>query len=72
MSSYAALTSMVVWAAVCIYYAVVEEAITTVAHAVSFVVGLGAWVLFERLHQIPDSAGASYETLQPCEQPRDS
>lgn len=73
LSSYAALTSMSVWAVVCIYYAVVEEAITTVAHAVSFAVGLGAWVLFEWLHQIPavDSVGGGYATMPPQEHLRD-
>ena len=73
MSSRAALTSMTVWAVVCIYYAVVEEAITTVAHAVSFAVGLGAWVLFEWLHQIPviDPVGGSYATMPPQEHLRD-
>ncbi|CAN0368186.1 unnamed protein product [Laminaria digitata] len=53
LPSYAAVASMAVWATVCVYYAVVEEAITTVAHAVAFAVGLVAWLLFERLHQIP-------------------
>lgn len=53
MSSCVTLISIAVWATVCIYYAVVEEPMTTVAHAVSFAVGLGAWVLFEKLHQIP-------------------
>ena len=67
---------MAVWATVCIYYAVVEEAITTVAHAVSFAVGLGAWLLFERLHQIHEipllhPVRGSYATMQPDEQLRD-
>lgn len=63
-----------VWTGVCVYYAIVEEAITTVAHLVAFGVGAGALLLFEALHQIPrhgigasggDSAGATpYDELR--------
>lgn len=54
---YATLASLVMWTGVCVYYAVVEEAITTVAHLVAFGVGAGALLLFERLHQIPQDSG---------------
>lgn len=56
MSTYATFASLAVWTAVCVYYAVVEEAITTVAHLVAFGVGAGALLLFEALHQIPRDA----------------
>lgn len=51
----------------CVYYAVVEEAITTVAHLVAFGVGAGALLLFEALHQIPVNSQARplpYEELK--------
>lgn len=35
------------------YYVVVEEAMTTVAHLVAFTVGAVALLLFEALHKIP-------------------
>lgn len=57
LSTYATLVSLTVWAGVCIYYALVEEAITTVAHLVAFAVGAGALLLFEALHQIPRDSG---------------
>lgn len=50
---YAVAASLTVWVGVCIYYAVVEEAITTVAHLVAFGVGVGALLLFEALHLLP-------------------
>ncbi|CAN0051392.1 unnamed protein product [Scytosiphon promiscuus] len=45
--------SLAVWVGVCLYYAVVEEAMTSVAHLVSFGVGAGGLLLFETLHAIP-------------------
>ena len=50
---YAVAASLTVWAGVCVYYAIVEEAITTVAHLVAFGVGMGALLLFEVLHLLP-------------------
>lgn len=59
-TSYAIPASLAVWTGVCVYYAIVEEAITTVAHLVAFGVGAGALLLFEALHQIPQRGeGAS-------------
>lgn len=53
----AIVASLAVWLVVCVYYAIVEEAITTVAHLVAFGVGAAALLLFEALHQIPASTG---------------
>eukprot|EP00903_Cladosiphon_okamuranus_P015350 g14176.t1 len=51
---YAAVAaSLTVWVGVCVYYAIVEEVITTVAHLVAFGVGVGALLLFEALHLLP-------------------
>eukprot|EP00752_Nemacystus_decipiens_P017491 g15682.t1 len=50
---YAVAASLAVWAGVCVYYAIVEEVITTVAHLVAFGVGMGALFLFEALHLLP-------------------
>lgn len=59
--AYATPVSLAVWTGVCVYYAIVEEAITTVAHLVAFGVGAGALLLFEALHQI--SSQDSYEMM---------
>lgn len=56
------LASLVVWTGVCMYYAIVEEAMTTVAHLVAFGVGAAGLLLFEALHQI--SAESAYVTLE--------
>lgn len=50
---YAVAASLTVWVGVCVYYAIVEEAITTVAHLVAFGVGVVALLLFEALHLLP-------------------
>lgn len=56
---YATVVSLVVWMGVCVYYAVVEGFITTVAHLVAFGVGAGALLFFEALFLIPRDAGFS-------------
>lgn len=53
--TFATALSMVLWIAVCAYYAVVEEAMTTVAHAVAFGVGAVSLLVFEVLHGVPSS-----------------
>lgn len=50
---YAVAASLTVWIGVCVYYAIVEEAITTVAHLVAFGVGMSALLMFEALHLLP-------------------
>lgn len=50
---YAMAASLTVWVGVCVYYAIVEEAITTVAHLVAFGVGAVALLLFEALYLLP-------------------
>ncbi len=55
-TSFAIIASLAVWFVVCVYYAVVEEAITTVAHLVAFGVGAVALLLFEALHRTPRGA----------------
>ncbi|CAN0429142.1 unnamed protein product, partial [Hapterophycus canaliculatus] len=52
-TSFAIPASLAVWIGVCLYYAVVEEAMTTIAHLVAFGVGAASLLLFESLHQIP-------------------
>lgn len=59
--AYATPASLAVWTGVCVYYAIVEEAITTVAHLVAFGVGAGGLLLFEALHKI--SSQDSYEMM---------
>ncbi|CAM9353631.1 unnamed protein product [Ectocarpus fasciculatus] len=59
--TYATPASLAVWTGVCMYYAIVEEAITTVAHLVAFGVGAGALLIFEALHKI--SSQDSYEMM---------
>lgn len=59
--AFATTASVVVWVVVCVYYAVVEEAITTVAHLVAFGVGAVALLLFEALHRI--GANRVYEAI---------
>ncbi|CAN0207561.1 unnamed protein product [Ectocarpus sp. 6 AP-2014] len=58
--AYATPVSLAMWTGVCVYYAIVEEAITTVAHLVAFGVGAGALLLFEALHKISQD---SYEMM---------
>lgn len=53
--TFATALSLVLWVAICAYYAVVEEAITTVAHVVAFAVGAVALLVFEALHGVPSS-----------------
>lgn len=53
--TFATALSLVLWIAICAYYAVVEEAITTVAHGVAFGVGTVALLVFEVLHEVPSS-----------------
>lgn len=50
---YAVAASLTVWVGVCVYYAIVEEAITTVAHLVAFGVGMVALLLLEALCLLP-------------------
>ncbi|CAN0185739.1 unnamed protein product, partial [Discosporangium mesarthrocarpum] len=52
-STMATAASILAWVGACLYYAAVEEAITTVAHLVAFTVGAAALRFFEAIHMIP-------------------
>lgn len=54
---YATLASLVAWMGVCVYYSIVEEAMTTVAHLVAFCVGAWALLLFEVIYKTPRDVG---------------
>lgn len=55
-SHLATVFSLVLWTGVCVYYAIVEEFMTTVAHIVAFGVGAGALLIFSWVHQLQCSS----------------
>lgn len=70
-TSFAIVASLAVWFVVCVYYAIVEEAITTVAHLVAFGVGAVALLLFEALHQVPQGGSGTPGDSNPYAELRD-